>query len=149
MAGAARHAAKLEVALLAALFVGGPGPSGRDRRTAALRTVAALSLTVAAVEAVGRVADRSRPFTSRKTSAPLVVHRPGRSFPSRHAACAAAMATVAFPTARRFGWLMGGLGGVLSLSRVYVGLHYPSDVVGGWLVGVSTGLLARAVAPPT
>ena len=148
MASAARHAAKLEVALLAVLFVGGPGPNGRRRRGAALRTAAALVLTVAAIEAVGRAIRRSRPFAARGTQPPLVPHEPGRSFPSRHAACAATMTTVVFPTAGRIGWLMGGLGTTLSLSRIYVGLHYPSDVLGGWLIGIATGLLVRDVGRP-
>ncbi len=143
MARSARHGAKLEVALLLALFAGGAGAPGRRRRTTALRIVAALAMTVAAIEVVSRAVTRSRPIAARPAGATLVLHPPGRSFPSRHAACAAAMTTVALPTARTFGGLMGGLAAALSISRVYAGLHYPSDVVAGWLVGVVVGLAAR------
>src|SRR6266536_3608551 len=73
----------------------------------------------------------------------LVEHAPGRSFPSRHAACAAAMATVALPGAPRIGRAMTALGLVLAASRVYAGLHYPTDVVSGWAIGVGLGLLVR------
>ena len=36
-----------------------------------------------------------------------------------------------------------GLGAVLAASRVYAGLHYPTDVVGGWAIGVGLGLIVR------
>ena len=133
------------VALLAALFVGGWGAAGRRRRRAALSAVVALALTIGAVEIIGRTLRRSRPFAARPTVPPLVPHNAGRSFPSRHAACAAAMTAATLPTAPRFGWLMGSLGAILSLSRVYAGLHYPSDVLGGWLLGISAGLVARGI----
>ena len=53
------------------------------------------------------------------------------------------MTTVALPTAPVVGTLMG-LGTLgLALSRVYAGLHYPSDVLGGWIIGVGIGIIAR------
>ena len=58
------------------------------------------------------------------------------SFPSNHAANMAAMATyLAFFYPRTllfFGPLAFGVG----LSRIYVGVHYPADVVSGWLYGM-------------
>jgi undecaprenyl-diphosphatase len=139
----ARHLAKLHVALLAALFVGGPGRPGRRRREAAVRIMAALPVTIAAVELVGKLVGRERPFAGRSLAAALVEHAPGRSFPSRHSACAAMMTTVALPAAPVIGLLMG-LGALgLAVSRVYTGLHYPSDVLGGWIIGVVIGIIAR------
>ena len=53
------------------------------------------------------------------------------------------MTTIALPTAPVVGALMG-LGALgLALSRVYAGLHYPSDVLGGWIIGVGIGIIAR------
>ena len=139
----ARHLAKLHVALLVVLFVGGTGEGGRRRREAAIRIAAALPVTIGAVGLVGRFVERERPFSSRSDTTALVDHAPGRSFPSRHSACAAAMTTVALPAAPIVGVLMG-LGALgLALSRVYSGLHYPSDVIAGWIIGAGIGIIAR------
>jgi undecaprenyl-diphosphatase len=139
----ARHLAKLHILLLVLLILGGPGRAGRRRRETALRIALALPVTIGAVGVVGRLADRQRPFASVAGSTALVEHAPGRSFPSRHSACAAAMTTVALPSAPGVGVLMalGTLG--LAVSRVYAGLHYPSDVLGGWLIGAGIGIIAR------
>ncbi|HEV7722356.1 MAG TPA: phosphatase PAP2 family protein [Iamia sp.] len=69
-------------------------------------------------------------------------------FPSSHSAIAAALAVVA-----GWGWprlrLPLALGAVLvGLARLYVGVHLPLDLVGGWALGVLCGLLAVAVVHP-
>ena len=147
MAVVADHAAKVHVAALGLLFVGGAGEPGWRRRGLAVRIVAALAFTVAAVGLIGALVGRTRPFARHADVAALVDHAPHRSFPSRHVACAAAMATVALPTAPLLGTMFGALGAVLAVSRVYAGLHYPSDVVGGWLVGATIGRAVRAGWP--
>ena len=139
----ARHLAKLHVVLLLLLLIGGRGARGRERRETAVRMAAALPLTIGVVALVGKFVDRERPFARHGEGIALVEHAPGRSFPSRHSACAAAMTAVALPTAPIFGALMG-LGTLgLALSRIYTGLHYPSDVLGGWLIGIGIGIIAR------
>ena len=147
VAAAAGHVAKVHVAMLGLLILGGSGEVGWRRRGLAVRIAAALGLTMAAVGLIGGLVGRTRPFARHDGVAALVDHAPHRSFPSRHVACAATMATVALPTAPLLGMVLGALGLVLAVSRVYAGLHYPSDVIGGWLVGAVIGWLVRAVWP--
>ncbi|KPH98267.1 phosphoesterase PA-phosphatase related protein [Actinobacteria bacterium OV450] len=73
------------------------------------------------------------------------------SFPSNHAAIAAAAATALWLTDRRLGALAAPAALLMAFSRVWVGAHYPHDVVLGVLVGAAVAwpltLLARRGAP--
>ncbi len=64
------------------------------------------------------------------------------SFPSGHAAVtfAAAVALARAWPAGTFVWFL--LAALVSYSRLYLGVHYPSDVLGGALVGLACGWFA-------
>ena len=80
--------------------------------------------------------DRPRPFITEPQPAPLFIGVRGDSFPSAHAAtsfAAAVLLTSLFP--RRWP-VFFGLAVAMAYSRVYVGVHYPGDVLAGALLGV-------------
>jgi undecaprenyl-diphosphatase len=64
----------------------------------------------------------------------------GRSFPSSHAVNNFAVATLFTAYYRRWAWAFYSWAFLVALSRVAIGVHYPSDIVGGAVIGVSLAL---------
>lgn len=66
----------------------------------------------------------------------LLVSCGGRyAFPSSHATNLAGFATLYTILYRRQWWWIWGLTGLIGFSRIYVGKHYPLDVLGGFIIG--------------
>ncbi|MDO7905215.1 undecaprenyl-diphosphatase [Paenibacillus sp. JX-17] len=76
-----------------------------------------------------------RPFTEHSVHQ-LIDHTPDGSFPSKHAAFAFTLAFLSFAINRPVGRVMLILAVLIGLSRVYVGVHYPADILGGAVFAV-------------
>lgn len=121
---------------------------GRTGRWAALAGLIALVVGAASSEVLKSLVMQPRPSLSLPDVRLLVSPPSSYSFPSANAACAFAASSGASLAAWRllgrvpvWGWCSLVLAAAISYSRVYVGVHYPSDVLGGALLGVSVGWL--------
>lgn len=69
----------------------------------------------------------------------------GFSFPSGHTTVAFVVAVILSLTFPKWRKVFYSLAVVVGLSRIYIGVHYPSDVIGGIMVGVAVGLTSAAL----
>lgn len=86
---------------------------------------------------------RVRPYEAIEELTNLIGKQSDFSFPSGHTAASFAVATVfLFMMPKKFSIPALILALLISLSRLYVGVHYPTDVLGGMLIGVICAFLA-------
>ncbi|MFF9195094.1 phosphatase PAP2 family protein [Streptomyces sp. NPDC014779] len=90
--------------------------------------------------------ERPRPFKDHQGLEVLVAGKTDFSFVSDHATLTMAVAVGVFIAHRRFGLLAIGLALAEGFCRVYMGVHYPTDVVGGLALGTAVALLLAPLA---
>ncbi|WBB64575.1 phosphatase PAP2 family protein [Streptomyces sp. WMMC500] len=123
---------------------------GSRGRRAALRGVGSLALASATVNTAGKGAfRRARPVLD---AVPVIRHLARQpitsSFPSGHSASAAAFVCgVAFESPR-WAAVLAPVAWSVAFSRVYTGVHYPSDVLAGSALGLGAALVVRRLVPP-
>ncbi|MEU8666808.1 phosphatase PAP2 family protein [Streptomyces anulatus] len=132
----------------AAAGIAALGSSARSRR-AALRGVASLAVASAAINTVGKGAvRRERPIADLVPVVRQLKRQPiTTSFPSGHAASAAAFATGVALESKGWGAVVAPVAVAVAASRVYTGVHYPSDVLAGAALGIGAAFALRGVVP--
>ncbi|MEV6648970.1 phosphatase PAP2 family protein [Streptomyces sp. NPDC051219] len=90
--------------------------------------------------------ERPRPFVGHQGLEVLASGKTDYSFVSDHATLAMAMGVGLFVANRKFGLMGIALAVVEGFCRVYMGVHYPTDVIGGFALGTAVTLLLAPLA---
>ncbi len=88
---------------------------------------------------------RARPYIIFPNISPLVESAPKYSFPSTHASNIFAVMTLLSYYYRKFLPLNLFIACIVSFSRIYVGVHYPSDIVAGAILGIACASLVIGI----
>jgi undecaprenyl-diphosphatase len=132
--------------LLVAAWLSRRSPS-REMLARSLLAGAGTLLAIAVNQPIVHGVSEARPFT-RVHDAVVLVHRStDASFPSDHATMAGAVAIGLLLAHRRLGLVAAVLAVVMAADRVYVGAHYPVDVIAGLALGAAVALAVQLLAP--
>jgi len=119
-----------------------------DRMARVLWAGAGTLAAVALNQLLGSVFGRARPYNAMPNVHLLISRTTDFSFPSDHAVAAGAVAAGLVLAHRRIGVVAVVLAVVMAFSRVYVGAHYPADVVVGLLVGAGVVVAGAFLVVP-
>lgn len=128
-------------------FWPGPTKARALRQRVAASTVLAAGVGLLASFALGALHFEARPFVLIPNVHQLISHPPDNGFPSDHATVAFAFATVVFWWRRSVGILMVVLALLVAFARVYVGVHWPDQVLAGAALGIVVGTAAMWTVP--
>jgi undecaprenyl-diphosphatase len=133
---------------------------GEGQRRTVMKTVVLSCLYMALIYGVNagaykglkHVFHRSRPFMQQTVMlrvSPATASGLGNnsSFPSGHAANAFMIAALLAEMVRRKRCYLYGMAALVALSRIYLGVHYPGDVLAGSLLGLSITWLMLYLRP--
>lgn len=119
-----------------------------ERRNGAVLATAAAGIALLIAQPIRHLVDRTRPYIDHPAHAHLLISRShDPSFPSDHATGAFALAFGIWLYDRTLGTILLALAAILAFSRVYVGTHYPGDVVGGAVLGIAVAGALYLLAP--
>jgi undecaprenyl-diphosphatase len=135
----------LFVATLVIVFVFANGERGRPWRRAALAAVLSAGVALALAKVISELVDRARPFVVEPHGVHLfTAHAADPGFPSDHATGAFAVAMAIYLRNRAWGTVALVAATVLAIGRVAIGVHFPSDVLAGAVLGSAVALLLFA-----
>ena len=97
------------------------------------------------VDIIRQLWPKLRPFVEKQIYL-LIQHPVTASFPSAHAAFYFAIATIVYFYNKKAGLVFLISASLISLARVFSGVHWPSDILVGSLIGVLSALIVRRIA---
>lgn len=101
----------------------------------------AVLIAVAVNQPIVHAVHEARPYTGHPNVLVLVARSADLSFPSDHSVMAGATAAGLLLFSRRIGLVAVVAALLMAFARVYVGAHYPGDVLAGLLLGVAVAIL--------
>jgi len=113
-------------------------------KKAFLLTILAIPIAIIIIKIIHLFYFEPRPFVTYQLI-PLFTYDPDASFPSRHASIMAVVALSYIYFKSKWSVLFLILLIWLGVSRVYVGVHYPIDILGGVIVGIISLIIAKII----
>lgn len=145
---AARDFIYLAVVLLIGLWFwpGDPARRALNQRVAVV-AVLAVALALGVGDIVHHLVSEARPFVSDPSTRQLIPHAPDSGLPSDHALAGFALGGAVIWWRRLTGIITLAVGALIGFARVYVGVHWPLDIVVGAVIGLLAGGAAAWTAP--
>lgn len=120
----------------------------REFKLLGLIMLAGLTMSFYVVSGLKALVARPRPFLV-LTDVFLLAKDKSMSFPSGHAATSFMVATVLTAYFKRYAAVFYSFAAAAAVSRVYMGVHYPSDVLAGAVIGILIGYFLIRITKQT
>jgi membrane-associated phospholipid phosphatase len=137
----------IAVATVALWLLARPGGSRKWKLASASALVSA-GLALLVNQLIAQFWHRQRPFATHPAAHVWGSRSHDPSFPSDHASAAFGIAFAVFLYDRLAGSIFLAAATFIGVGRVFIGAHYPADVVAGCLVGFAVALLVVRVSGP-
>jgi len=101
-------------------------------------------------EIIKIIVHRSRPYLVLETAKKLITENTDfKSFPSGHAAIFFAIAMAIWFYNKKLGIWFFVAAIIMGIARIFVGVHWPSDILGGAVIGIVSGIIVRIIYTKT
>lgn len=117
-----------------------------QQRTLVCKAVISLAIALSISWLIGAIAPHERPFVA-NIGYNFLDHDPTPSFPSNHGTFVftIALAYLFWHNRKRMGYLMLGLSLLIAWARIYLGVHWPIDMVGAFIVALLSCALSQII----